>query len=177
MIHQLAFRRLDLTSKPKPFDCGDSDLNEFFLEDARNYLHHLLAVTYVFESEERTAAFFSVLNDRLSAEDCGKSRFKIIRHAIPHKKHFKSYPAVKVGRFGVDIDNQKHGIGTEVMDFIKTFFTINNKTGCRFITVDAYNNDETINFYINNGFAFLTSTDEKEDTRSMYFDLKTFVRG
>jgi len=30
MIEQFTFRRLDLTSKIKPFDCGDPDLNEFF---------------------------------------------------------------------------------------------------------------------------------------------------
>lgn len=62
------------------------------------------------------------------------------------------------------------------MDFIKAFFALKNKTGCRFITVDAYNYPATINFYKKNGFDFLTSQDEKEDTRSMYFDLMTFVR-
>ena len=62
------------------------------------------------------------------------------------------------------------------MDFIKAFFTIKNKTGCRFITVDAYNYPLTVNFYKKNGFEFLTSQDAKEDTRSMYFDLMTFAK-
>ena len=176
MIEQFTFRRLDFASKIKSFDCGDADLNEFFNRDALNYFRQLLAVTYVFENQEQTVAFFSVLNDRISGADSEKSIFRKIREDIPHKKHFRSYPAVKVGRFGVDEKFHKQSVGTEVMDFIKAFFTLRNKTGCRFITVDAYNYPRTINFYKKNGFDFLTSQDETEDTRSMYFDLMTFVR-
>ena len=176
MIEQFTFRMLDLDAKIKPFDCGDSDLNEFFQKDALNYLRQLLAVTYVFEDKQQTVAFFSVLNDRISGEDSDKNVFRKIRSKIPHKKHFRSYPSVKVGRFGVDQNYHNQRIGTEVMDFIKAYFSIKNKTGCRFITVDAYNYPRTVNFYKKNGFDFLTSQDEKEDTRSMYFDLMTFVR-
>ncbi|MCL4456408.1 MAG: GNAT family N-acetyltransferase [Nitrospirae bacterium] len=176
MIEQFTFRRLGFDSEIKPFDCGDSDLNEFFYKDALNYLRQFLAVTYVFENKLATVAFFSVLNDRISGEDSEKSIFRKIRSKIPHKKHFRSFPAVKVGRFGVDQQFHSQRIGTEVMDFIKAFFTIRNKTGCRFITVDAYNYPRTINFYKKNGFDFLTSHDGKEDTRSMYFDLMTFAR-
>ena len=53
-------------------------------------------------------------------------------------------------------------------------FVCNNKTGCRFITVDAYNNPDTIDFYQRNEFDFLTPSDEQEDTRQMYYDLKPF---
>lgn len=176
MIEQFIFRRLDFDSEIKPFDCGDSDLNEFFQKDTLNYLKQLLAVTYVFEDKHQTVAFFSVLNDRISGEDSEKNIFRKIMEKIPHKKHFMSYPAVKVGRFGVDQNYHNQRIGTEVMDFVKAFFTLKNKTGCRFITIDAYNYPRTINFYKKNGFDFLTSHDEKEDTRSMYFDLMTFVR-
>ena len=31
------------------FDCGESDLNEFLLTDAKEYASHLLAVTYIIE--------------------------------------------------------------------------------------------------------------------------------
>lgn len=79
----------------------------------------------------------------------GEAPFRRLRKVIPRKKHFRSYPVVKVGRFGA---------------------------GCRFITVDAYNNDKAINFYLKNSFNFLTSKDVKEDTRLMYFDLITFMR-
>jgi hypothetical protein len=47
------------------------------------------------------------------------------------------------------------------------------KAGCRFITVDAYQN--ALGFYQKNGFAFLTEQDETEATRAMYLDLMAFV--
>jgi hypothetical protein len=42
--------------------------------------------------------------------------------------------------------------------------------GCRFITVDAYR--DAFGFYLKNGFEFLSSEDETDNTRLMYYDLK-----
>jgi len=84
-------------------------------------------------------------------------------------------PAVKIGRFAVSKKHQSAGIGSQIMSGIKYDFTNGNKTGCRFIIVDAYNNQKTINFYRNNGFDFLLNDDKKEETRLMFFDLMTFV--
>jgi hypothetical protein len=39
--------------------------------------------------------------------------------------------------------------------------------------VDAYNNERTTRFYQKNGFTFLSSKDEKQNTRLMVFDLIT----
>ena len=65
-------------------------------------------------------------------------------------------------------------------DFIKNWFRHeDNKTGCRFLIVDAYNNPRTLKFYENNNFKYLYRTEEEEElyfkttmTRMMYFDLK-----
>jgi hypothetical protein len=35
MIEQFSFRRIELVSKVKPFDCGDPDLNEFFQKEMK----------------------------------------------------------------------------------------------------------------------------------------------
>ena len=58
---------------------------------------------------------------------------------------------------------------------LQILFLTENRTGCRFITVDAYNNERTIAFYEQNEFRFLSSSDATEDTRQMYFDLKPFA--
>jgi GNAT superfamily N-acetyltransferase len=176
MLENFFFRRIEINAECKPFDCGDADLNDFFQKDCQDYLRQLLIVSYVFENEEETVAFFSVLNDRISSIDTSLKFFRKLRKKIPHKKHLKSYPAVKVGRLGVTQKYQGQQIGTEIIDFIKAFFTERNKTGCRFITVDAYSTLRTIKFYEKNGFQFLTEEDKKDDTRLMYFDLMTFVR-
>lgn len=167
-------KRLTITSTLKPFDCNNSDLNDFFHEDALDYLKQLLAVTYVLESKKQTVAYFSVLNDRIINQepDTKKRISNKLQRKIPYDKHWPSYPAVKIGRFAIHTDYQKQGIGTQLVDFIKAFFVNRNRTGCRFITVEAY--QKALAFYKRNGFEFLTTADKDDKTRLMYFDLFTF---
>ena len=54
-------------------------------------------------------------------------------------------------------------------DFIKQHFTVNNKTGCWFLTVDAY--AAAVPFYLRNGFIPLNEDDINDPTRLLYFDL------
>lgn len=76
-------------------------------------------------------------------------------------------------------------IGSQIIDYVKDWFrSSENKTGCRFIVVDAYNNEKTLHFYERNGFKKLYKTEEEERaflnlnadeplaTRFMFFDLK-----
>lgn len=51
-------------------------------------------------------------------------------------------------------------------------FTHDNRTGCRFITVDAYQN--AVGFYQRCGFDFISEKDQNDVTRSMFYDLKRF---
>ena len=60
-------------------------------------------------------------------------------------------------------------IGTFLLDFIKSYFVVDNKTGCRFLTVDAY--ADAVPFYLKNGFVPLNEDDKDDDTRLLYFDL------
>lgn len=161
----------------KPFDCGDSDLNEFLFIDAKPYLAELYAVTYLFEYGDDTVAFFSVSNDKITydEETISKTEWNRFCRDIPNIKRRKDNPAVKIGRFGVSRKYQKMGIGTELLTYIKMFFLDKNKTGCRFITLDAYNKPDTIAFYEKNGFVALTENDKNEKTRLMYYNLKRFA--
>ncbi|KAA6312591.1 hypothetical protein EZS27_036504 [termite gut metagenome] len=72
------------------------------------------------------------------------------------------------------------------MDFIKSWFIDSqNKTGCRYIIVDSYNDPIPLEYYKKNGFDLMFSTEnqekeythskaEKLSTRLMYFDLIRF---
>ena len=75
-------------------------------------------------------------------------------------------------------------IGSDVLDFIKIWFIEPlNKTGCRFVIVDAYNTPKTMAFYEQNGFITVFSTEQQEkdyrhitsetslNTRLMFYDL------
>jgi GNAT superfamily N-acetyltransferase len=164
-------RRLSIDSPRPEFDCADSDLNEFFAVDSITSGNELLSVTYVVEIDGELVAFFSLSNDAVKKELVPKSAFKRLSSLIPHRKWYSTLPAVKIGRLATDVDKQGLGIGSEILDYIKSWFTDGNKTGCRFIIVDAYNNEKTIKFYKKNGFSFLLSSDELQETRLMFFDL------
>jgi GNAT superfamily N-acetyltransferase len=170
--------RLSADTKIKTFNCGDDDLNEFLFKDALSYLAELYAVTYLYEYGADTVAFFSVSNDKITydKESISESEWRRLCKPIPFvKRRRNGNPAVKIGRLGVNTKYQKKGIGTELLSYIKMFFLDNNKTGCRFITLDAYNNSEALSFYEKNEFKFLTEHDKDQTTRSMYFDLKPFA--
>jgi hypothetical protein len=161
------------------FDCGNDDLNDFIRNDACDYLRQLLAVTYLAMDSVHVAAFFSVLNDTLGFDpknmepSIRTARNRLVRK-IPNAKRLKTFPAVKLGRLGVSVNIQSKGLGREILDWIKMSFVSNNKTGCRFLIVDAYNNSRTLEFYKQNEFEFLLPDDANKDTRLMYFDLKPF---
>lgn len=89
------------------------------------------------------------------------------------KSALKSYPAVKICRLGVDKRTKGVHMGSFLLDFIKSHFIIDNKTGCRFLTVDAY--ADAIPFYQKNGFIPLNEEDADAATRLLYFDLATIA--
>lgn len=178
-------KRVTKDYKFLPFCCGesadDAEINDFLLHDSIPHLNSLMAVTYVFEYKGKTIAYYSVSNDVISRELIDSASLddlkimKKIRRSIPNEKRgYKNYPAAKVGRLGVSQDFQRLGLGTLILNYIKISFIKKNKTGCRFITVDAYNRDNTIRFYERNGFKYLTS-DASTVTRPMYFDLSAMV--
>ena len=140
----LVIARLEKEETVKTFDCGDSDLNDFIINESRLYRKEKLAVTYVLEDEtdtehEHIVAFFSLSNDRISISDFDtKTKYNRFSKRFNNHKRLKSYPAAKIGRLGVSLNMRGNSVGSFLLDFIKRFFTADNKTGCRFITVDAY---------------------------------------
>lgn len=156
------------------FDCGEPDLNEFLLTDAKEYASHLLAVTYIIEDKNDIAAFFSLSNDRISLLESDKATWRRIKSVFPHRKHRSDYPAVKIGRLGVDFRYRGINLGTSILNFVKKAFVTNNRTGCCFITVDAL--PSATGFYEQNGFHLLRKSDrENAETIPMYFNLSRLV--
>lgn len=167
-------RRLGPNDVRPHFDCANDDLNEFFLKDSIESCKQLLAVEYAVEQNNELVAFFSISNDAIKKELVLRSAFERATNFIPHYKRYSSLPSVKIGRLATSASKQSKGIGSEILNFMKGWFTDGNKTSCRFIIVDAYNNPNTIQFYDKNGFSFLSQKDGLDETRLMYFDLFTF---
>lgn len=171
-MDELEFIRLGVNDdRDTEFDCGDDDLNEFFFEDSKDNCRELMAVTYAWRLQGRIIAFFSVSNDSITKQDVGNSNslFNRFRRILPNRKRYKTLPSVKIGRLAVHKDFQSNGYGRHIMDFIKIWFVTGNKTGCRFIIVDALK--EAVSFYEKNGFLPLDGDKENERTQLMFFDL------
>lgn len=165
--------RLKPDTELKGFDCGNEDINNFLVEDSIDYQNGLLAVTYLAVADNRILSYFCLLNDKLAylpGDD--KTSWNRLNRKINNHKRLKSYPAVKIGRLGTQKDISGQGVGREIIDYVKFLFVRSNKTGCRFLTVDAHK--DAIGFYLKCGFSFFTESDRDDETRLMYFDLKPF---
>ena len=139
------------------------------------------------ENPKIIVAAFTISNDSIKTMSIPNGPKKKLTKHIPHVKTMRSYPAALIGRLGVSALFARKGLGCEVMDFIKAWFVDkSNKTGCRFLVVDAYNETRPLDFYVKNGFAYLFRTEAEEKTylglagtvsklktRLMYFDLIT----
>lgn len=155
------------------FDCGNSDINGFLAEDARDYQEGLMAVTYLAMCDKDLVAYFCLLNDKLAylpGDD--RKDWNRLNRKVQNRKRMKSYPAVKIGRLGTSTKYARQGVARELIDLVKLRFSDNNRTGCRFLTVDAHR--EAIGLYEKCGFSFFTEKDKDDETRLMYFDLKHF---
>lgn len=182
----------ELINSCNPFDCDHQDLNDFFSNDVDDYSSELLGKTYCFTLDEDPTIIvcaFTISNDSIKTTHLPNSRKKKVIKEIPRPKHMRSYPAVLIGRLGVhkdyrNIEGEEERTGKQLMDFIKSWFIDGaNKTGCRFIVVDSYNEIGPLKYYTKNEFIPLFSTEEQEKeftglpseaeltTRLMFFDL------
>lgn len=174
-LHLLTREILDTC---QPFSCGNVDLDEFFMEDAMPYKEKLLGKTYCYlldDDPRIIVCAFTLSNDSIKVDQLPNSRKKKINSSMPREKQMRRYPAALIGRLGVNIDYAGKGIGSELLDFLKKWFVqADNKTGCRYLIVDAYNMPSVLQYYQRNNFCFLFSTEEQEATNSyMQLPLKT----
>ena len=152
------------------FDCGDNDLNEFLRDNALNFTEKRIANTYVLEDNGRIAAYFCLLNDKVSQQESSNNKWKKLKKGFPEGKQFSSYPAIKIGRFAISSDYRGLNLGTILMDKIKKMLNSNSYfSAFRYLTVDAYLS--AIGFYEKNNFKILSSQMVDDHTRLMFFDM------
>ena len=176
-------------SQSKTFSCDDDDLDEFFAKDCLLNQQKLLGKTYFFCLRSRPdtiVSAFSLSNDsiRLTNRITDEYKEQFLDDTELHDKTMKRFPAVLIGRLGTNKEFAGKGYGSAMMDFIKVLFRTNNRTGCRFLIVDALNRPDTLHYYEKNDFRYLIEDERLEaksmgigvgrlplNTRLMYFDL------
>lgn len=162
-----------------------------FHNEYQDYEYQLLGKSYCFISkqEPKIAAAFTVANSSVRVDNMPKSKRNKLNRKIPFSKQRSQHPAVLVAQLAVFDGFEGLHLGRDVLDMIKAWFLDPlNKTGCRYIVVDAVNNEKVLKFYQDNGFDFIFSSDEEEmqymtktenigdgevfrETRLMVFDL------
>ena len=167
------------------FDCGDEDLNDFFNRDAILYKRQMLSRTYFFRHKNsgKVVCAFSFSAGSIKTADLPGSRRKKVKEYVPREKSLKSYPAILIGRLGVSAEFSGQGLGSRLLDIIKTVCLNRFPDFVRFLLVDAYNEPAVVGFYQKNDFTPVFSTEEQEKeayrqqpsetlrTRYMFFDM------
>lgn len=157
------------------FDCGEERLNEWFARDSLISAQELMTQTFELvvpgiDEGGPPIALVAVCNDAILLRDLEE------HFDVEEGKRFPTWPAVKIARLAVDKKYQRHGLGTQTINLIKQLFVCANRTGCRLLTLDAFNDGGVIQFYWKNDFGILHDRDTGAETRSMWFDLKRMIR-
>ena len=194
MLEQCDFMELteEVLQQCKGFTCKGEDITEFFTQDYADYAYQLLGKSYCFVKPDTSeiVCAFTVANSSVKVDSLPLNLRNKLNRKIPNAKRRPQYPAVLVGQLAVSDLFSGHHVGDELLDFIKSWFIDPlNKTGCRYVIVDAVNHPKVFEYYQRNGFKFLFSSDKEEwtflhnkglepatpvepmKTRLMYFDL------
>lgn len=194
MLEQCDFMELteEVLQQCKGFTCKDEDITEFFTQDYADCAYQLLGKSYCFVKPDTSeiVCAFTVANSSVKVDSLPSNLRNKLNRKILNAKRRPQYPAVLVGQLAVSDLFSGHHVGDELLDFIKSWFIDPlNKTGCRYVIVDAVNHSKVFEYYQRNGFKFLFSSDEEEwtflhnkglepttpiepmKTRLMYFDL------
>ena len=171
------------------FDCGRDSVSEFFREEAQDYQDELFGKTYYFclpDNPSDIVAGFTVANASIFTKRLPNARQKKIGREVHHEKGLINYPSILLAQLGVDVKYRGLHLGPQIIDFVMGWFTsTDNKSGCRHLIVDAYDEPHLLEFYQRNGLNFFFSSVEQEmqyrnwdiekdgalETRLMYRDM------
>lgn len=160
-----------IISQVEPFSCGsDEDMDDFFRNDAIAYNQFRMGNSYCFQlddDKQKIVACLTVSNDSLRIYDLPNSRKNAMWSITNREKMLSRFPGVLIGRLAVSKDYVHQGIGSQVLNFIKYWFSDSReKSACRFLIVDAKNEPNVLSFYEKNGFEYLFTSELQEDLYS-----------
>lgn len=129
------------------FSCGDDELDNFFHNDADLYSIELMGKTYCWITNDKPhqiVALFTLANDSIKTFNLNNRIRNKLNRTINNSKRGRSYPAVLIGRLGINKSFQNKSIGSQLLYFIKDWFRHkSNKTGCDM----CYSNSFILSFF------------------------------
>lgn len=178
----------DISDKLVQFNCDDTHINKFFRKKAMDFSSQFLSRSFCFVNKENLSdviCAYCLSNDSVNLEGLPLELRKRFQDKFPRGKGLTSYPAIKIGRLGVQKEYSVEGahVGSQLLDYIKyKCLEYGVNSACRYLVVDSYNKERNLNFYKSNGFEFLMEEDDEKrvnglssgdnlETRFMVFDL------
>ena len=159
----LIFEVLNDKHDPCHFRCGESDLDEFLIDDAFDNQSKCLSVTKLVIHDDELIGYFTLVASTVNSRKVHK-----IGCGEVDDYPYNDYPAIKIARFAVMENKQRMGYGSLILqEIFKIVFNMSNNVGIRFILVDSKKNEKAPIFYRN--FSFTTVKDQG-DTISMCLD-------
>lgn len=152
------------------FKSYERELVDFLVEDALDNQQKKLSTTYLwfYKPSKELMGYLTVLADSINLQGKLKEYFR--QSGI----HYRSLPAIKIGRICVSDPFLRRGIGTLMVEFtIILAQKVGKDIGLRFITTDAKRNinpnKDTVHFYKKLGFEVLKP--REKGTLPLYKDL------
>ena len=148
------------------FDCGRKSVNDFFHNEAQDYQEELFGKTYYWVLPEHPCdivAGFTVANASIFTKHLPNARQKKIGFEVHHEKGLINYPSILLAQLGVDVKYKGMHLGQQIIEFVMQWFSSpDNKSGCRHLIVDAYDEPHLLDFYQRNGLNLFFSSVEQE---------------
>lgn len=105
------------------FSCGDRELDEYFKERSVRYTSELLSKNYAFVTDSgEIVTAFSYSNYCINSQQLPGNVRNRLQRKIPNLKRMRSYPALLIGRLGVDVRYHGLGLGSQTLDFIMRLY-------------------------------------------------------
>ena len=104
------------------FTCRDAELDSFFYHDADLYSKELMGKTYCWITEERPyqiVALFTLANDSIKTLNLNNKIRNRLHRTISNRKRGRSYPAVLIGRLGINKSFQNKSVVSQLLHFVK----------------------------------------------------------
>jgi GNAT superfamily N-acetyltransferase len=138
-LHEIP--KLDFTE----YDGSDPlEIHKFYYNDLRRYQESKLGATRIVRYRGKLVGYFTVSMNAIELEKLGKD--EKVKGATP-----KKYPAMLIGRMGVDKKYRGQGIGSEICLFCRGLaIETSREVACRYVML--HTTEDKVSFYRRSGF-------------------------
>lgn len=134
---------LDFTEKDGSDPLG---IHKFYYDDLQRYQESNLSTVRLVKIGDKIVGYFTVSMNAIELDKLGKD--EKVKNTTPRK-----YPAMLIGRMGIDKKYRRKGIGSEICQFCRGLaIEIGQKVACRYVILHTTDDRNKIRFYNKSGF-------------------------